>query len=68
VLHVCSAQPCQDRIVDQARPAQRVDEIEFDLHPDGVIMIDEPATVDHALQRRDTPLEPGLHLIALPYS
>jgi len=27
------AQACQDRVVDQSRPAQRVHQIEFDLHP-----------------------------------
>jgi hypothetical protein len=66
VLHVRSAQASEDRIVDQPRAAQRVDEIEFHLHSDRVLMVDEPAPIDHALQRRYAPLEPGPHLIAVP--
>ena len=62
VLHVRPAQACQDCVIDQPRPAQRVHEIELDLHTDGVLMGDEPAAVDHALQRGNTALEPVLHL------
>ena len=55
VLHVRPAQARQDRVVDQPRPAQWVHEIELHLHPDGVLMGDEPAAVDHAPQRDDAP-------------
>ena len=66
VLHVRSAQACQDRVIDQPRPAQRVHEIELDLHTDGVLMADKPAAVDHALQCGNAALEPALHLVVVP--
>ena len=65
VLHVLAAQACQDRVVDQPRPTQRVDQIELNLHTDGVLVADEPAAVDHALQRGNAPLEPAVHLVSL---
>ena len=65
VLHVRPAQACQDRVIDQPRPAQRVHEIELDLHTDGVLMADEPAAVDHALQHGNAALEPALHLVVV---
>ena len=65
VLHVHPAQPCQDGVIDQPWPAQRVHEIELDLHTDGVLMGDEPAAVNHALQHGNAPLEPAPHLVGV---
>jgi len=62
VLHVRPAKAFQDCVIDQPRPAQRVHEIELHLHTDGVLVGDEPAAVDHALQRGNTTLEPAVHL------
>jgi hypothetical protein len=55
VLHVGPAQACQDCVIDQPRPAQRVHEIELHLHTDGVLMADEPTAIDHAPQHGNTP-------------
>jgi hypothetical protein len=66
VLHVLPPQARQHRIVDQPRPAQRVHEVKLHLHADGVLVVDEPAAVDHALQRGNAPLKPALHLVRMP--
>ncbi len=63
VLHVRPAQAGQDRVTDQPRSAQRIDEIELHLHPDGVLVGVEPAVGNHAPQDGYAPLEPVPHRV-----